>query len=75
MPGAVLASRRGDLVVVVDVLSFSTSVVEVIERGGTAFCLSPEELDHAGGREHVGRVHDAIVVSKQRSALAGEVSL
>ena len=75
VPGALLAARRGDLVVVVDVLSFSTSVVEVIERDGTAFCYSPEELDRAGGRENVGRDHDAVVLSKQRSVPAGEVSL
>jgi len=60
---------------VVDVLSFSTSVVEVIERDGTAFCCYPEELDRAGGRENVGRDHDAVVLSKQRSVSAGEVSL
>ncbi len=72
---ALLAARRGDLVVVVDVLSFSTSVVEVVERNGTAFCYSPEELDRAGGRDVVGREHDAIVLSKQRQVAAGEVSL
>ena len=65
-PGALLAARRGDLVVVVDVLSFSTSVVEVAARDGVAFCYSPEELDDAGGRERVGRAHDAIVLSKHR---------
>lgn len=75
VPGALLAARRGDLVVVVDVLSFSTSVVEVVARDGVAFCYSPEELDEAGGREQVGRVHDAVVLSKQRSVAEGEVSL
>jgi len=75
LPGALLAARRGDLVVVVDILSFSTSVVEVIERDGTAFCYSPEELDCVGGRENVGRIHDAVVLSKQRSVSVGEVSL
>lgn len=74
-PGALLSARRGDLVVVVDVLSFSTSVVEVAARDGVAFCYSPEELDDAGGRERVGRAHDAIVLSKQRRVGAGEVSL
>lgn len=66
---------RGDLVVVVDVLSFSTSVVEVVAREGIAYCYSPEELDRSGGREVVGRAHDAVVLSKQRRVGAGEVSL
>ncbi len=74
-PAALLAAQRGDLVVVVDVLSFSTSVIEVVERDGTAFCYSPEELDRAGGRDRVARDHDAVVLSKQRSVSAGEVSL
>lgn len=75
IPAALLAARRGDLVVVVDVLSFSTSVVEVIERDGVAFCYSPEALDQAGGREVVGVLHDAAVLSKQRRVDPGEVSL
>ena len=70
-----MAARRGDLVVIVDVLSFSTAVSEVVERGGVAFCYSPEEIDEAGGREAVGRRHDATVLSKQRDAGAGQVSL
>jgi 2-phosphosulfolactate phosphatase len=75
VPAALLAARRGDLVVVVDVLSFSTSVVEVVARDGIAFCYSPEELDNEGGRERVGRIHDAVVLSKQRNVAPGEVSL
>lgn len=74
-PGALLAAQRGDLVVVVDVLSFSTSVVEVVAREGIAYCYSPEEIDDAGGREEVGRSHDAVVLSKVRRVGAGEVSL
>jgi 2-phosphosulfolactate phosphatase len=70
-----LAARRGDLVVVVDVLSFSTSVVEVIARKGIAYCYSPEELDASGDREAAGRAHDAVVLSKHRRVGAGELSL
>jgi len=75
VPAARLAARRGDLVVLVDVLSFSTSVIEVVARACIAFCYSPEELDQAGGRDRVARDHDAIVLSEQRSVSAGEVSL
>ena len=75
VPAALLAALRGDLVVVVDVLSFSTSLIEVVERDGTAFCYSPDELDRAGDRDRAARDHDAIVLSKQRSVSAGEVSL
>ncbi len=75
VPGALLAARRGDLVVVVDVLSFSTSVVEVVARDGIAFCYSPEELDEQGGRDRAGSIHDAVVLSKQRNVAPGEVSL
>jgi 2-phosphosulfolactate phosphatase len=75
VPGALLAAKRGDLVVIVDVLSFSTSVVEVVGRDGVAFCYSPEDLDRAGAREAVGRMHDAIVLAKHRRVGASEVSL
>ncbi|MEM8620086.1 MAG: 2-phosphosulfolactate phosphatase [Actinomycetota bacterium] len=75
IPGALLAARRGDLVVVVDVLSFSTSVIEVVARGGTAFCYSPEAIDDAGGRSAVASRHDATLLVRRRNVGPGEFSL
>ncbi len=72
---AELAARRGDVVVIVDVLSFSTAVTEIVARDGVVFCYSPEQVDAAGGRDALGRRHDARVLSKQRDPAPGEISL
>ncbi|MEO1057506.1 MAG: 2-phosphosulfolactate phosphatase [Actinomycetota bacterium] len=73
--GALLAARRGDMVVIADVLSFSTSVTEVVARNGVVFCYSPEEVDAAGGQAALAARHDARVLSKQRRVGPGEISL
>ena len=75
IPGALFAARRGDLVLIVDVLSFSTAVAEVIARGSVAFCYSPEALDAAGGRTAVAHRHDAAMLARRRNVGPGEFSL
>ena len=74
-PGARLAGERGDVVVIVDVLAFSTSVVLVAARGGTALSYSAAELDEMGGREQAAAALDAEVVAKDRAARTGRFSL
>ena len=51
--GAKLAAVRGDIVVIVDVLSFSTSVTVVLANGGTALSYSHQEIQAHGGPEAV----------------------
>ncbi len=74
-PGAVLAATRGDLVVVVDVLSFSTAVVEVAARGGVPLCFAPDDIEAAGGREALATSLDAAVLTKKRRVEPGQYSL
>lgn len=74
-PGARLAAARGDVVVIVDVLAFSTSVVLTVSRGGTALAYSAAELDEMGGREAAAASLDAEVVAKDRAATTARFSL
>ena len=74
-PGARLAGERGDLVVIVDVLAFSTSVATTVARGGTALSYSAEELDAMGGRDHAAAALDAEIVAKDRTAKTARFSL
>lgn len=73
--GARLASARGDLVVLVDVLSFSTSLSIACGRRATVFVYSPDELEAMGGREKVAREFDAEVITKSRRFAPGSYSL
>jgi 2-phosphosulfolactate phosphatase len=74
-PGARLASMRGDIVVIVDVLAFSTSVVLTATRGGTALSYSAAELEEMGGRERAAALLGAEVVAKDRAATTARFSL
>ncbi len=74
-PGARLAGDRGDLVVIVDVLAFSTSVTTTVARGGTALSYSADELDAMGGRDHAAASLDAEIVAKDRAATTARFSL
>jgi 2-phosphosulfolactate phosphatase len=73
--GARLAGARGDIVVIVDVLSFSTSVVRTATQGGTALSYSASELDEMGGREQAAALLNAEVVAKDRRATTARFSL
>ena len=74
-PGARLAGDRGDVVVIVDVLAFSTSVTTTVARGGTALSYSADELDAMGGRDQAAAALDAEIVAKDRAATTARFSL
>lgn len=74
-PGARLAGDRGDLVVIVDVLAFSSSVATTVARGGVALSYSSEELDAMGGRDAAAEALGAEIVAKDRSATTARFSL
>lgn len=74
-PGARLAGRRGDLVVIVDVLAFSTSVVLTATKGGTALSYSAAELGEMGGWARAAELLDAEVVARDRAATTARFSL
>lgn len=73
--GARLAGDRGDVVVIVDVLAFSTSVALTVERGGTALSYSADELDAMGGRDRAAAALAAEIVAKDRAATTARFSL
>jgi 2-phosphosulfolactate phosphatase len=73
--GARLGGDRGDLIVVVDVLAFSTSVALTVEQGGTALSYSTDELDAMGGRDRAAATLDAAIVSKDRADATARFSL
>jgi 2-phosphosulfolactate phosphatase len=73
--GAALAAARGDIVVIVDVLSFSTAVTIVISSGATAFSYSPQEIQDQGGREKVAIRLNAEIISRDRQSTGARFSL
>jgi hypothetical protein len=54
------------MVVIVDVLSFSTSVTVVLSNGGTPFSYSDQEIQEQGGREKVANQLNAQIISRDR---------
>ena len=73
--GARLAAQRGDVVVIVDVLAFSTSLVLVADRGGVSLSCSAAELDAMGGRDRAAADLRAEVVASDRAATTARFSL
>ena len=56
---ALLAAARGDAVVIIDVLSFSTTVSLAVDRGASVLALSRKEIDELGGPDAVAVRFDA----------------
>jgi 2-phosphosulfolactate phosphatase len=73
--GARLAASRRDIVVIVDVLSFSTSVTVVLANGGTPFSYSNQEIQENGGREKVENQLNAQIISRDRASTQSRFSL
>lgn len=73
--GARLAAERGDVVVIVDVLAFSTSVVLVADRGGIPLSYSAGELDAMGGCDRAAADLRAEVVARDRASTTDRFSL
>jgi 2-phosphosulfolactate phosphatase len=74
LASAALAAERGDVVCVVDVLSFSTTVVLALARGATVIVIPEPELERIG-REEVGRRLDAHVVARHRAGAGARYTL
>lgn len=73
--GAGLAARRGDGVVIVDVLSFSTTLTMAAERGISAYVYSGAELAEQGGPAQVAARLGATCAVSKRDAAPGQISL
>ena len=73
--GARLAASRGDAVILVDVLSFSTSLAIACENGAQVLVYSPTELEDMGGRDAAATQLNALTISKHRNPKPGAYSL
>jgi 2-phosphosulfolactate phosphatase len=73
--GAALAAERGDVVVVVDVLSFSTTLSIAVSRDFTCLVYSDAEIESLGGPAMAAIRLGAKPLSRQRGAEPGQVSL
>jgi 2-phosphosulfolactate phosphatase len=73
--GAKLAAARGDIVVIVDVLSFSTSITLAVSRGATVFSFSHQEIDVLGGPEAISAQLNANLIDRDRRAINSRFSL
>lgn len=73
--GARLAAERGHAVIVVDVLSFSTTLTVAAERGIDTWVYSGPELQRLGGAEAVARSLRATSTVSRRRSGAADLSL
>lgn len=69
------AGSRGDGIVVVDVLSFSTLVALLTERGAVVRSLAPGDIAAMGGRAAVARRFDAHVAGATRDDATARFTL
>jgi 2-phosphosulfolactate phosphatase len=73
--GAALAAGRGDVVVVVDVLSFSTTLSIAVSRDFTCLVYSDAEIESLGGPAMAAIRLGAKPLGKRRAVGPGQVSL
>lgn len=73
--GAALACERGDIVAIVDVLSFSTTMSIACSRDFSCLVYSGAEIADLGGPEAAGARLQAQPLSMGRNAAPGELSL
>jgi 2-phosphosulfolactate phosphatase len=73
--GAALAADRGDVVVVVDVLSFSTTLSMAVARDFTCLVYSKAEIEALGGPATAAIRLGAKPLGKRRGLDPGQVSL
>jgi len=73
--GAALAADRGDVVVVVDVLSLSTTLSVAVSRDFTCLVYSGAEIESLGGPATAAIRLGARPLSAKRTAEPGELSL
>ena len=73
--GAALAADRGDVVVVVDVFSFSTTLSIAVSRDFTCLVYSGAEIESLGGPAMAAIRLGAKPLSRQRGVAPGQVSL
>jgi 2-phosphosulfolactate phosphatase len=73
--GAALAAARGDVVVVVDVLSFSTTLSIAVARDFTCLVYSGAEIESLGGPAMAAIRLGARPLSRRRRVEPGEISL